>query len=237
MPIIETESLTKTYHMGDVELRALNDVSFRVEQGEFMAIMGSSGSGKSTLLNLLGCLDAPTSGDYRLDNVDVSTLGEDELARVRNKKIGFVFQSYNLLARTSALANVELPLLYSGRGRSRDRAIAALRRVGLQDWGDHLPSQLSGGQQQRVAIARALINDPELLVADEPTGNLDSRTGEDVMGILQSLNDAGMTIVMVTHEDDISQHAKRIIHLRDGELLSDQLVENRIIFGKEGSAP
>jgi len=169
--------------------------------------------------------------------VDVSTLGEDELARVRNKKIGFVFQSYNLLARTSALANVELPLLYSGRGRSRDRAIAALRRVGLQDWGDHLPSQLSGGQQQRVAIARALINDPELLVADEPTGNLDSRTGEDVMGILQSLNDAGMTIVMVTHEDDISQHAKRIIHLRDGELLSDQLVENRIIFGKEGSAP
>jgi len=237
MPIIETESLTKTYHMGDVELRALNDVSFRVEQGEFMAIMGSSGSGKSTLLNLLGCLDAPTSGVYRLDNVDVSTLGEDELARVRNKKIGFVFQSYNLLARTSALANVELPLLYSGRGRSRDRAIAALRRVGLQDWGDHLPSQLSGGQQQRVAIARALINDPELLVADEPTGNLDSRTGEDVMGIPQSLNDAGMTIVMVTHEDDISQHAKRIIHLRDGELLSDQLVENRIIFGKEGSAP
>jgi putative ABC transport system ATP-binding protein len=228
MPVIEIDSLTKTYTMGTIEVRALRNVALSVAPGEFVAIMGPSGSGKSTLLNLLGCLDRPTSGTYRLDGVDVGSLNDNQLAGIRNRKIGFVFQSYNLLARTTALANVELPLLYAGQGRDRNKGMQALARVGLQDRADHVPSQLSGGEQQRVAIARALINEPELLVADEPTGNLDSRTGDAIMSIIQTLNDTGVTIVMVTHEDDISQHAKRIVRLRDGELLSDEPVPQQL---------
>ena len=228
MPVIEIDSLTKTYLMGTIEVRALRNVALSVAPGEFVAIMGPSGSGKSTLMNLIGCLDRPTSGTYRLDGVDVGSLNDNQLAGIRNRKIGFVFQSYNLLARTTALANVELPLLYAGQGHDRNKGMQALARVGLQDRADHVPSQLSGGEQQRVAIARALINEPELLVADEPTGNLDSRTGDAIMSIIQTLNDTGVTIVMVTHEDDISHHAKRIVRLRDGELLSDEPVPRQL---------
>jgi len=224
MSVIEIQSLVKTYRMGDIEVRALRAVSLTVNEGKFVAIMGPSGSGKSTLLNMVGCLDRPTSGAYLLNGTDVSKLNENQLARIRNRTIGFVFQSYNLLARTSALANVELPLLYAGHGHDRARGVEALRRVGLEARAGHVPSQLSGGEQQRVAIARSLINDPTLLVADEPTGNLDTRTGDAIMEILQTLNDSGMTIVMVTHEDDIARHAKRIVRLRDGEIIFDEPV-------------
>jgi putative ABC transport system ATP-binding protein len=230
-PVIEIRDLTKVYTMGEVEVRALAGVNLTVNQGEFVAIMGPSGSGKSTLMNIVGCLDRPTSGSYLLDNVDVSRLDRDERAVIRNAKIGFVFQSFNLLARTSAVENVELPLLYGEFGWSRDKrraaALDALRRVGLQDRAQNGPSQLSGGQQQRVAIARALVTDPAILLADEPTGNLDSRTSEEIMGIFQTLNDDGKTIVLITHEPDIAEHAKRIVHVRDGLIQQDQRVAQR----------
>ncbi|HEY3052740.1 MAG TPA: ABC transporter ATP-binding protein [Thermoanaerobaculia bacterium] len=215
--------------MGEVEVHALAGVDLDVDEGEFIAVMGPSGSGKSTLMNIVGCLDRPTSGTYVLDGVDVSTLDRDERAVIRNAKIGFVFQSFNLLARTSALENVELPLLYGELGWSRkqrhEAALDALHRVGLKGREQNQPSQLSGGQQQRVAIARALVTSPAILLADEPTGNLDSRTSEEIMGIFQQLNDAGKTIVLITHEPDIAQHAKRIVHVRDGRIQQDEPIK------------
>jgi putative ABC transport system ATP-binding protein len=228
--IIETKQLTKIYRMGDIELAALRGVDLVVEPGEFMAIMGASGSGKSTLMNLLGCLDEPTSGEYRLDGRDVGALDRDEYADIRNQKIGFVFQGFNLLARTSALENVELPLLYD-RARRIDNPLEAARnaleRVGLGDRFDHEPNQLSGGEQQRVAIARALVNQPSIVLADEPTGNLDSHTSIEIMEIFQELNGRGITIILVTHEHDIAHYAGRIIEMRDGVIVGDAPVRDR----------
>jgi putative ABC transport system ATP-binding protein len=227
-PVIEIHDLTKVYHMGEVEVAALKGVSLTVERGEFVAIMGPSGSGKSTLMNILGCLDRPTAGSYRLDGTDVSRLDRDQRAEIRNAKIGFVFQSFNLLARTRATENVELPLLYGNLGLSAPerarRSRAALAKVGLAGREDHYPSQLSGGQQQRVAIARALVTDPAILLADEPTGNLDSRTSEEVIGIFQGLNDAGKTVVLITHEPDIAAHARRVVYVRDGLIWRDEKI-------------
>jgi len=229
--VIEIKDLTKVYKMGDFEVRALNGVNLTVNEGEFVAIMGPSGSGKSTLMNIVGCLDRPTAGTYLLDKVDVSRLDRDERAVIRNAKIGFVFQSFNLLARTSAVENTELPLLYGEFGWSREQrrkaALEALHRVGLQGREQNQPSQLSGGQQQRVSIARALVTDPAIVLADEPTGNLDSRTSEEIMGIFQALNDEGKTIVLITHEPDIAEHAKRIVHVRDGIIQQDQRTVQR----------
>ena len=221
---IDMLDVTKTYSLGDVKVEALRGVSFTIARGEYVAIMGPSGSGKSTLMNLLGCLDRPTTGRYRLDGTDVSTLGDDQLAAIRLKKLGFVFQGFNLLARTSALKNVALPLFYAGLS-SRDRnaaAAAQLKEVGLGDRMDHKPSELSGGQQQRVAIARALVNDPAVLLADEPTGNLDSQTSEELMALFGHLNQGGRTIIMVTHDEDVASHAARIIRVRDGRIIDDQ---------------
>lgn len=228
--IIVTRSLTKIFYIGDIEVPALRGVDLTVEEGEMVAIMGSSGSGKSTLMNLLGCLDKPTSGEYYLDGTEISTLKKDEYAEIRNHKIGFVFQGFNLLSRTSALENVELPLLYDRKRRIKDprkAAIEALELVGLADRMDHEPNQLSGGQQQRVALARALVNRPAIILADEPTGNLDSRTSIDVMSIFQELNDQGITIVMVTHEHDLAKYAKRVVGLRDGLIIRDSYLNNR----------
>ena len=224
--VIEIRGLTKVYTMGEVEVRALDGVDVNVAEGEFIAVMGPSGSGKSTLMNIIGCLDRPTGGTYLLDGVDVSSLNRDQRSVIRNAKIGFVFQSFNLLARTSAMENVELPLLYgelgwSGRQR-HEAARNSIARVGLAGREDHYPSQLSGGQQQRVAIARALVTNPAILLADEPTGNLDSRTSEEIMGIFQQLNDDGKTVVLITHEPDIAQFAKRIVHVRDGRIQDDK---------------
>jgi putative ABC transport system ATP-binding protein len=222
-PLIDTRSLTKIYRAGEEELRALDGVTLRIGAGECVAIMGASGSGKSTLMNILGCLDRPSSGEYWLDGRDVSRLSRAELADVRNHGIGFVFQNFNLIARTSALENVELPLIYAGLGRRERaaRARAALERVGLGGRLEHRPAQLSGGQQQRVAIARAIVNRPRLLLADEPTGNLDSRTGASVMALFQELWREGLTILFVTHEPDIARYASRLLVLRDGQLVSD----------------
>jgi putative ABC transport system ATP-binding protein len=228
--VVETRDLVKVYRMGDVEVRALRGVSLTFEVGEFVAVMGASGSGKSTFMNTLGCLDRPTSGRYLLAGEEVGSLSRDQLARVRGKQLGFVFQGFNLLPRTSALENVELPMLYQGirTKERRERAAEALSRVGLGARLDHTPAQLSGGQQQRVAIARALVNQPTLLLADEPTGNLDSQTSVEVMSIFQDLNRQGLTIVLVTHEPDIAEHAKRIVTFRDGAVVSDAPVNQRL---------
>ena len=226
--IIEIENLVKSYHLGDITVAALRGVSLTIEHGDFVAIMGPSGSGKSTLMNILGCLDKPTTGAYRLDGVGVGALDRDQLAEIRNKKIGFVFQQFNLLARTSALENVELPLLYTDTPdrERRERAMQALAAVGLAQRADHHPSQLSGGQQQRVAIARALVNRPQMLLADEPTGALDSRTSVEIMAIFQQLNrEQGISTIVVTHESDIAAYANRVIHFRDGRLVSDERVD------------
>ena len=228
--IIQTDKLTKTYVTGTNEVHALRDVDLTVRRGELVAIMGASGSGKSTLMNLLGCLDTPTSGSYTLDGERVDGLDKNQLAAIRNQKLGFVFQGFNLLARTSALKNVELPMLYDRSGRKRDTralAVASLERVGLGERLQHLPNELSGGQQQRVAIARALVSEPALVLADEPTGNLDSRTTIDVMALFQQLNQQGITIVVVTHEADVAVYATRIVEMRDGQILRDEPVANR----------
>ncbi|MGD9489579.1 MAG: ABC transporter ATP-binding protein [Calditrichaceae bacterium] len=228
--VIQTSNLTKTFTMGDVKVHALRGVDLNVEEGEFVAIMGSSGSGKSTLMNLLGCLDVSTTGEYYLDGKLVNTMSKNEYADIRNQKIGFVFQGFNLLARTNAFENVELPLFYDRKRRIVDRkkaALDALARVGLSDRLYHQPNQLSGGQQQRVAIARALVNRPAIVLADEPTGNLDTRTSIDVISVFQELNDQGITILLVTHEADIALYAKRIVQLRDGKILKDVKVEKR----------
>ena len=228
--VIRTDKLTKTYVTGKTEVHALRDVDLTVTRGELVAIMGTSGSGKSTLMNMLGCLDTPTSGSYTLDGVRVDGLGKNELAAIRSQKLGFVFQGFNLLARTSAVENVELPMLYDRSGRKRDTralAAAALLRVGLGDRLDHQPSELSGGQQQRVAIARALVTEPALVLADEPTGNLDSRTSVEVMALFQALNAQGVTIVVVTHEPDVAIYATRIVQMRDGRIKKDEPVADR----------
>jgi putative ABC transport system ATP-binding protein len=232
MALIEIAEVWKVYRMGDMEVPALRGVSLKIEVGEFVAIMGSSGSGKSTLMSILGGLDRPTRGRYLLDGVDVADLSRDRLARLRNDKIGFVFQSFNLLPRTSAVENVELPLYYAQgvhAKQRRERAREALGRVALSDREDHRPNQLSGGQQQRVAIARALVNRPSLVLADEPTGNLDSKVTVEIMGLLQQLNDAGNTVVFVTHEPDVAQYAKRKVVLRDGLIMSDEAIVNRSV--------
>ena len=236
-PIIQLDAITKTYRMGEVDVHALRGVSLAVSEGEFVAIMGASGSGKSTLMNVIGCLDRPTSGSYRLAGTEVSHLDRDALAAVRNRTLGFVFQSFNLLSRTSALENVELPLVYSGMGaRERHaRAREALERVGLGDRVDHHPNQLSGGQQQRVAIARAIVSHPHVILADEPTGALDSRTSVEVMAILQELGREGLTVVLVTHEPDIAEFASRLVVLRDGLVKSDERHVARV--ARPGPAP
>ena len=231
-PVISVRELTKTYQMGEVEVQALRSVSLDVEGGEFVTVVGPSGSGKSTLMHILGCLDQPTSGQYFLEGRDVARLSDDEISGIRNRQIGFVFQGFNLLARTSALENVELPLLYSSDGSSsatrRKRALEALEAVGLADRAQHHTNQLSGGQQQRVAIARALLNNPSILLADEPTGNLDSRTSVEVMEIFQSLKEArGITIVLITHEPEVAAYGSRIIAFRDGVVVSDQINDRR----------
>jgi putative ABC transport system ATP-binding protein len=227
MALIELKNLTKTYRMGDIDVHALNGVDMRVEEQEFVAITGASGSGKSTMLNILGCLDLPTSGEYELGGTQVSGLSRRELADIRNMKIGFVFQGFNLLSRTSALENVELPLLYDRAGRIKNptgKAIEVLTRVGLADRLHHEPNKLSGGEQQRVAIARALINEPAILLADEPTGNLDTTTSMEIIEIFRDLNRQGMTIILVTHEPDIAHQARRAIELRDGRIIKDVAV-------------
>jgi putative ABC transport system ATP-binding protein len=231
--VIDIRDITKTYEMGEISLQVLKGISLQIYQGEFLSIMGPSGSGKSTLMNILGALDQPTSGEYFLDGVDVSKLSESALARVRNKKIGFVFQSFNLLKRTSALRQVELPLIYGGVGGRSKKAKAALEAVGLGQRLDHLPSELSGGQQQRVAIARALVTEPAMILADEPTGNLDSRSGTEVMQIFQQLNrEQSITVVFVTHDPWIARHTNRVIMLRDGKVVADRTVATALVAGE-----
>jgi putative ABC transport system ATP-binding protein len=231
-PIIKLENFSKTYYTGEVEVHAVRSISLEVMPGEFIAVMGASGSGKSTLMNTVGCLDRPTGGKYYLDGTDVSQLGRDELADLRNRKLGFVFQGFNLLSRTSALENVELPMIYMRPGVSareqRARALEALQAVGLANRADHHPNQLSGGQQQRVAIARSLVNRPKLLLADEPTGNLDTHTSIEIMGVFQDLNRKGMTIAMVTHELDIARYTHRMVVMRDGRVVKDEPVLDRL---------
>ena len=227
--MIQLETVTKVYRMGNVQVQALRGVSLRVDEGEFVAIMGASGSGKSTLMNIIGCLDLPTAGRYLLDGVDVRQLNENQLAVIRNRKIGFVFQSFNLIPRSTAVHNVEMPLIYAGltNGR-RQRAMAALDAVGLADRAKHQPSELSGGQQQRVAIARALVTEPAILLADEPTGNLDSESSVEIMRLLVDLNDQGRTVVLITHENEIAAFSKRVVRLKDGLVLEDRIQDQRV---------
>ena len=236
-PVVQLENIHKVYDSGEVKVHAVRGVSATVHAGDFVALMGASGSGKSTLMNLLGCLDRPSNGKYLLDGVDVSGLDRDQLADIRNKKLGFVFQGFNLLSRTTALENTELPMLYGKRNLSRsamrDRAMHCLDIVGLTKRADHFPSQLSGGQQQRAAIARALVNEPQVLLADEPTGNLDTKTSMEVMGVFQKLNSQGITIIMVNHELDIAHYCKRNLVLRDGLLVSDVQIKDRLIAEEE----
>jgi len=236
-PVIKLEDVHKTYQTGEVEVKAVRGMTLEIQTGEFVALMGASGSGKSTMMNIIGCLDRPTSGKYFLDDVDVSQLDRDELADLRNQKIGFVFQGFNLLSRTSALENVELPMLYTRHrvngDNLRERALQALETVGLANRADHTPNQLSGGQQQRVAIARALANQPALLLADEPTGNLDTQTSVEIMGVFQKLNSQGITIVMVTHELDIAHFTRRMVVMRDGKVVSDTAVADRLFAESE----
>jgi putative ABC transport system ATP-binding protein len=231
--IIKIDNLNKIYDTGAIQVHALIDINLEIAPREYVAVMGTSGSGKSTLMNIMGCLDRLTSGKYILDGEDVSSLDDNQLAAIRNKKIGFVFQAFNLLPRLSALANVELPMIYAGMSASEREKCAkdALERVGLGDRMHHRPNELSGGQKQRVAIARALVNSPALLLADEPTGNLDTKSSEEIMGIFQSLNNEGVTVVMVTHEPDIAAHTRRSVIFRDGKVISDKPVENRRIIG------
>ncbi len=237
-PVISIRNLTKVYRMGEIEVNALAGVDLDVFPGEMASIMGPSGSGKSTLMNLLGCLDIPTSGSYFLDGMDVSSLSDDELAEVRNKKIGFVFQSFNLLSRTTALANVELPLIYAGAPNRRERAMDALARVGLAERVHHKPNELSGGQQQRVAIARALVNNPAILLADEPTGNLDSSSTMEIMSIFQELNlRDGITVIFITHERDVAECTKRVVHIRDGRVSHEETVDQNIVAMVRQLAP
>ena len=230
--LIRIRDLHKVYKMGDIEVEALRGVNLTIQRGEFIAVTGSSGSGKSTFMNILGCLDRPTSGEYFLEGQDVSALSSDEWAHIRNRKIGFVFQGFNLLHRTSAVENVELPMMYNGfqAKERRQRALEVLKLVGLAERSHHLPNQLSGGQQQRVAVARALVNRPALILADEPTGNLDTKTGNQIMAIFQKLNDEGRTIVLVTHEPDIAKHAKRSLFVRDGIIERDEPIKDRTII-------
>jgi putative ABC transport system ATP-binding protein len=227
-PIIQVTGLSKDYVMGDVVVHALRDVAATIDEGEFVAIMGPSGSGKSTFMNLVGCLDRPTRGEYILSGQHVAQLGDNELAEIRNKYIGFVFQTFNLLPRTSALKNVELPLMYAGEKHRAEKAKKAIETVGLTPRMHHKPNELSGGQQQRVAIARAIVNEPVLILGDEPTGNLDSRTSEEIMAVFQELNRQGKTVMIVTHEHDIAHHCKRILVFRDGRIVSDENVEQQI---------
>ncbi len=228
--MIEVKNLEKVYQNGDIKVPALKNVSLNIKEGEFVAIMGSSGSGKSTFMNILGCLDKPTSGEYLLDGISIQDRNEEELSDIRNLKIGFVFQSFNLIPRTSSLKNVELPLLYARKNQNdrKKKATDILEKVGLRDRIHHMPNELSGGQRQRVAIARALANEPPLILADEPTGNLDSKSGDEVMEIFKKLNDEGVTIILVTHEPEIAQHCKRIVAFKDGVLIKDELVKNRL---------
>ena len=236
-PVIKLADIHKVYHTGEVDVHAVRGISLEVFPGEFVALMGASGSGKSTLMNMIGCLDRPSGGNYLLDGIDVSTLDRDALADIRNEKIGFVFQGFNLLSRTSALENTEMPMLYNRHRiqshEQRERALHALNLVGLGDRAGHHPNQLSGGQQQRVAIARALVNRPTLLLADEPTGNLDTQTSIEIMGVFQKLNDQGITLVMVTHELDVARFTKRMVVLRDGKIVTDEPVQNRLFAEKE----
>ncbi len=225
-PLIHLSGITKVYRMGDIEVHALRGVDLDIAEGDFVAIMGASGSGKSTLMNVLGCLDLPTTGTYLLDGVDVRHLDDNQLAVIRNRKIGFVFQSFNLIPRSSAVHNVEMPLIYAGESQGRrERALAALAEVGLADRAGHLPSELSGGQQQRAAIARALVTEPAILLADEPTGNLDSESSVDIMRLLSKLNEEGRTVILITHEADIAAFAKRVVRVKDGLIVGDQLQE------------
>ncbi len=228
---IEISNVTKTYKIGNIDVRALRGANLVIQKGEFVAIMGPSGSGKSTLMNIIGCLDIPTGGTYLLEGTDVSKLNDNKLAEIRNKKVGFVFQTFNLLARVNAIKNIELPLIYITKNvikNRRGRIMESIRAVGLEGWEKHKPSQMSGGQRQRVAIARALVNDPAIILADEPTGNLDSVTGEEIMAIFQKLNREGKTILLVTHELDIARHTNRVIYLRDGIISEEEKVENPI---------